>query len=359
MKLVVYLPLFLCFTFSVGIAQSTYNYAPPKQLNDGWKTSTLADQGIDSALFYKFFNQFNQADHKVQSMLLVKNNQLVLEEYFDDNQRDTQHDVRSVTKSFFSLLLGIAIDKGFIASVDDPIARYFPSSRLAKDPNKSKITIRHLITMSTGLDCNDWDRKSKGQEDKLYKKKDWISYTLDLPLINEPGKVSNYCSAGTILTAEIISIASGMPIDKFANKYLFSPMDINELHWSHTSNKEVIASGKRLYMRPRDMAKIGQLILQNGEWKGTQLISPAWIMESTSKHTTITGLDYGYLWWNFTFPTESKEHKAVAATGNGGQYIMIFPDQDLIAVFTGGAYNLPDDQLPFSIVNKVYLPSLR
>jgi CubicO group peptidase (beta-lactamase class C family) len=211
--------------------------------------------------------------------------------------------------------------------------------------------------MSTGLDCNDWDKKSKGREEKIYKKNDWLQYFLNLPMINEPGEVSNYCTMGQILATEIISQASGMSIDKFAEKYLFSSLDINNISWGHTSSKDIIPSGKRLYMTSRDMAKIGQLILNKGKWNKKQLISEKWIKESTTPQTKITGIDYGYLWWNIPFKTNEKMFLSKTATGNGGQYIIIIPELDMVAVFTGGAYNSQEDKLPFVIMTDILLPT--
>jgi CubicO group peptidase (beta-lactamase class C family) len=211
--------------------------------------------------------------------------------------------------------------------------------------------------MSSGLDCNDWDKKSEGQEDKVYRKKDWIKYTLNLPMVNEPGTVSNYCSMGVVLIAEIISQSSGMTIDKFAEQYLFKPLGIDNVSWHHTSKKEIISSGKRLYMCSRDMAKIGQLMLNKGKWNEKQVVSEKWIEESTRPKTKIAGIDYGYLWWNIPFKTKEKRIVSKLATGNGGQYIMIFPELDMVAVFTGGAYNSQEDKLPFAIMTDIFLPA--
>ncbi|MEL6821824.1 MAG: serine hydrolase [Calditrichota bacterium] len=288
---------------------------------------------------------------------MVIDNQLVIEEYLNKQTADQQHDLRSVTKSITSLLLGIAIDKGFIDSIDDPVSKYItdPAPKKNKDPRKDDITIRHLITMSSGLDCNDWDKKSKGQEDRVYKKKDWLQYFMDLPMTNDPGAVSSYCTMGQILMTEIISRTSGMPIDKFAEQYLFTPLGITNLSWGHTSKKEVIASGKRLYMIPRDMAKLGQLILNKGKWNDQQIISEAWIEQSTSDQIQLSGIGYGFLWWNIPLNANGKKVIAKSATGNGGQYIMVLPEFNMVAVFTGGAYNSEEGKLPFAIMKDIFL----
>lgn len=351
--------IFVLFVSTFCYGQNTYTYSQPKGLADGWKTNNLKSQNADTALIYKLFSQIKNRKNKVHSVLLIKNDQLIIEEYFNGHSANKPHDLRSATKSIRSILMGIAIEKGFVDSVDDPISKYLKSPVPNKnfDARKNKITIRHLMTMSSGLDCNDWDKKSEGQEDKVYKKKDWLQYTLDLPMVNDPGTVSNYCSMGVVLIAEIISQASGMTINKFAEQNLFNQLGITNVFWGHTSDKEVIPSGKRLYMTSRDMAKIGQLILNNGRWMGKQVVSEKWIEESTTPKTKITGIDFGYLWWNIPFKLNEKVIVSKTATGNGGQYIMILPEMDMVAVFTGGAYNSQDDKLAFAIMKDIFLPT--
>ncbi len=343
---------------ALSYAQVPYTYVQPKTLGDGWETTSLKAQGVDSTAIYNLFSQMHAGGNRIHSLLLVKNNQLLIEEYFNDYPSQEPHDLRSVTKSIISLLVGIAIDKGYIESVDDMVSKYLKNPVPVKniDSRKENIMIKHLLMMSGGLDCNDWDAKSEGQEDKVYKKRDWLQYTLDLPMLHNPGEVSAYCTMGVVLLAELISQASGMPIDVFAETYLFRPLGITNLRWGHTSNKEVIPSAKRLYMTSRDMAKIGQLVLNNGTQDGEQIVSKQWIAASTATQTTITGMDYGYLWWQIPLQVKGKEIRSVAATGNGGQYIMIFPELDIVAVFTGGAYNSEEDKLPFVLMANALLP---
>lgn len=359
MKNIITLIIITLFISKLCYGQNYYIYSKPKDLGDGWKTNDLKSQNIDTTLIYKMFNQLNNRESKIQSVLLVKDNQIIIEEYLNGQTLNQKHDLRSTTKSIRSILLGIAIDKGYIDNVNDPISKYLknPIPNKNIDKRKNKITIKHLLTMSSGLDCNDWDKKSKGQEDKVSKKKDWLQYTLNLPMINEPGTVSNYCSMGAILIAEIISQASGMTINKFTEQHLFNPLKIKNVNWGHTSKKKIIPSGKRLYMTSRDMAKIGQLILNSGSWNDEQVVSKKWIEESTTQKTKITGIDYGYLWWNIPFRINKKIFTAKTATGNGGQYIFVFPELDMIAVFTGSAYNSQEDKLPFKAMTDILLPA--
>lgn len=347
------------FVSALCYGQNSYRYDQPKELEDGWKTNNVKSQAVDTTLIYRLFNQIKDKKNNIHSVLLVKSDHLIIEEYFNGQSVEKPHDLRSTTKSIRAILMGIAIDKGFIEDVDDPISKYLKSPIPNKnlDERKGKITIKHLLTMSSGLDCNDWDKKSKGQEDKVYSKKDWLQYTLDLPMINDPGTVSNYCSMGAVLIAEIISQASGMTIDEFATKHLFIPLGISNVNWGHTSDKKIIPSGKRLYMTSRDMAKMGQLILNKGKWNEKQVVSEKWIEESTTPKTKITGIDYGYFWWNIPFKINEKVVVSKMATGNGGQYIMVIPELNMVVVFTGGAYNSQEDKLPFAIMKDIILPT--
>lgn len=360
MKKVIILAITNILLWSEYQAQSNYTYSAPPSRQDGLETNDLNTLDVNSTLIYKLFNQLHQGPNKMHSVLLMKNSKLVIEEYLNGQTASQPHDLRSVSKSIISMLTGIALDKGYIDHIDDPISKYLkqpvPNKNLS--PDKDKITIRHLLTMSAGWDCNDWDQHSKGQEDKVYKKKDWLQYTLDLSMVNEPGQVSNYCSMGVVLLTEIISQASDMTIQQFAKRYLFEPMGISNINWGHTLDKEVISSGKRLYLTSRDMVKIGMLILNKGRWNGIQLISSTWIEESTTAKTEITGVKYGYLWWSWPFKVGEKEISATIATGNGGQYIIILPAWDIVAVFTGGAYNSQEDKLAFAIMQDVLLSVL-
>ena len=157
--------------------------------------------------------------------------------------------------------------------------------------------------------------------------------------------------------AEIISQATGSTIDKFAEKHLFKPLGIENVQWGHTTEGDIIPSGKRLNLTPRDLAKIGQLMLNEGSWNGEQIVSADWIKESTTTKTSITNVEYGYLWWNIPFIINGRKLVSKTATGNGGQYIFVIPEMDIVAVFTGGAYNSQEDKLAFAVMKDILLPA--
>lgn len=356
-KFLILISLVSCGTLC---AQQKYEYQTPALLNDGWEIGNASKEGLNLQLFEQFFTALNAQEHKLHSMLLVKEGKLVMEEYFNGYDHEQRQDLRSVTKSVISLLIGIALEEGRITSVDDPVAKYVPEFSRAVDAgsDKQSITIRHLLTMSSGMDCNDWDKQSAGQEDKLYKKKNWLKHMAGLAMLSDPGTESYYCTGCVMLLAHILELTSGLSWRYEAQKYLFGPMGITDVEFAHTSKKSMPEASKRLYMRPRDVAKLGQLILKWGQWEQKQLVPASWIEQISFRKTQISGLDHSYLWWKLPFEKDGKKVDATCATGNGGQYILVFPEYDLVAIFTGGAYNSQEDKLPFAIVNKVILPSL-
>ncbi|MCV9387783.1 serine hydrolase domain-containing protein [Reichenbachiella ulvae] len=329
-----------------------------------WGTRDLSvDSAVNLPRLNHLLQQLDADEHQLHSMLWVQGDTLVLEEYYNDYALDSLQDMRSATKSIRSLLLGIALDQGWIEDVEDPFLKYLPGHEVQKniDPRKQQIRIVDLMTMSSGLDCNDWDRRSKGQEDKAYRKPadQWVQLALDLPQINDPGDTAMYCSLGAILLARVIEESSGLTIDQVAERFLFAPMGITHYRWGHTSSqREIPTAAKRLYMRPRDMAKIGWMVMHDGVWQGQRIVSEDWIKESTTAHVRLTGLEYGYFWWRIPLKVGESERyvQSILATGNGGQYIIMIPEIDALFVFTGGAYNSEKDKVPFVLLQRLLIP---
>ncbi|UXP33010.1 beta-lactamase family protein [Reichenbachiella agarivorans] len=351
--------LFFLLIWSEWSVYAQYAYQQPILLSDGWQVGDLRLVNQDTTHLYQFMNQLYRNEHEIHSIIIVQDGELILEDYYQNYQIDMQHDLRSVTKSVLALLTGIAIDQGFIQNEDEPVLKHLSGWQVKKndDARKEQITIRDLLMMSSGLDCNDWDKSSKGQEDRVYRQKNWIQYTLDLPQRYNPGDTAMYCSMGTVLLAEVISQSSGLSIQEFASKYLFEPLGIKNASWDHTNGKsDVPNSAKRLYMTPRDMAKIGELILNNGRWHDQQIIPEEWIMRATSEQTRLTDIAYGYLWWILPIQRDELVYQTLSATGNGGQYIMVLPELQAVVVFTGGAYNSEADKLPFVILRDGIIP---
>jgi len=301
-----------------------------------WRISTPEAQGIDSEELAKVFDFVKKNDINIHSLLLIRNGYLVMEAYFYPNSKGIIHDVASVTKSITSILIGIAIDNGFIKNVHQPVLDFFADRKIANlDDRKKRLTIEHLLTMRTGL-CRDF-RDGERQLDDMRQTDDWVQYMLDQPMLTEPGTEFAYCTGGTHLLSAIITQATGLNELEFAQKYLFEPLGINEMIWPADSQGNS-TGGFDLHLHPLDMAKIGYLLLNNGIWTDKQIISKKWIEQSTMVHVTLDdGEHYGYLWWS---PDESPD--LIEARGRGGQRIIFSKQKNVVVVFTGSGFEPGD-----------------
>lgn len=350
----------LCLLFITGcLSQSQQSYHP-EEVKNGWKVSELGEQNINAGPIDDMYDELVADTYPgISSVLIARNNTLVFETYFNDFSRDKLHSTRSASKAITSLLVGIAIDKQYIPSVDKPVFVYFPeySGEIKYwDPRKSDISIAHVLSMTSGV---------KGNEDAMYPTDDWIKFYLDQPLVSDPGTSFSYATSGVVTLGNIITRASQMRIPEFADKFLFSPMGIDEVRWPITNSRNsqgLAMTGGGLNMKPRDMAKIGQLLLNDGQWQGTQLVSKNWIKESTRKHSTsnFKGEDFGYLWRMRDRSINGKTIRSIEAWGNGGQFIMVFPDLDLVTVFTGEYYGqFPEMEQAFGLMEEYILPAVK
>jgi CubicO group peptidase (beta-lactamase class C family) len=317
--------------------RNDYVYAPPTQGTDGLAVGEL--QGPRVGAMQNLVREIGKGKFKhIHSLLLVKDGRLVLEEYFYGYGPGDAHPVQSVTKSLFSLLLGTAIEKGWI-SLSAKLYDFFPDLRGQKDwdPRKDRITLRDILTMSSGVACDDWE-KGEGCSWAMVDSPDWNRFALGLPVVFEPGSHFAYCGACLSPLVEILERKSGVPLSTFADQTLFKPLGIESPAWWEGPNgSHSPAFG--LSLRPRDMAKIGQMVLQKGKWNGRQVVPKNWIEESTSPQ--VAGLpgkrpDYGYLWWSRNALAGAKKYRVVMAWGVGGQYIYIVPEAGLVMVLTGG-----------------------
>ncbi len=343
-----------------------YRYEVPAKLGDGLEVGPAADSGLSLATLEGLVRSIvNEQYPNVHSVLLWRGGRLVFEEYFYGYNRDRTHQMRSATKSFYSALTGIAIDRKKIRDDKQPIAELLPwppSAYANPDPRKAKITVGDLLSMRTGLACDDRDASSPGNEQLIYSKPDWGKFTIDLPMAAEPGAVARYCSGGVHLAGRMIEAATGGDFLAFARTNLLDPLGFEGYKWPYQPIAANVNTYGQLYLRPRDMLKFGLLHLNGGRWQGRQLISPSWIERSTSSLTQIGSKGYGYLWWHQRFPiTTAGSTQTVdtfLASGNGGQKIFVAPSLQLIAVFTGGNYNADKDSPPNEIMGNVILPEL-
>ncbi len=328
-----------------------------------WPTAAAADVGIDPEPLARLIAELPaERKHGLHSLLIVRRGRLVFEEYWNGHDRETAHDLRSATKSITSLLLGIALDRGLVGDVSDPLWPYlsdaYPDLERSSS-EKVEITLAHLLTMSGGLDCDDRDRKTKGQEDRMYRRRDWVRYFLELDVVHPPGEVGRYCTGGVVALGRVIAEASGLAIPDFARQHLFKPLGVRGERWSRFDRDRQTDTGGHLYLRPRDMARIGQLVLQGGSWNGARVVSASWLERATREHIRLDGgRPYGYLWWLAGLQLGARKHKVIFASGNGGQLIYVVPYLELVVVFTGGNYNSPKAGLPFELLGKYVVPAV-
>jgi len=343
--------LSLLFVFAVaGFAQTV---APSG--NDGWGQSTPAEAGLSSDKLASMQNAIEVGDFKkVTSVLIARHGKLTYEQYFTGSNAEELQNTRSATKTVTGMLVGIAIDKHLLKSVETTVTQFFADKRPLQnpDPRKDKITIEDFLTMSSLLECDDQDNFSRGNENRMYLIEDWFKFTLDLPIKGFPAWVPkpkdspysrsfSYCTAGAVTLGGVLERASKMPVDKFAQENLFTPMGISKVEWQYIPTGTAMTGGG-LGLRSRDLLKLGQLYLNHGRWNGKQIVPEDWVQRSVSPHAQAEDdVNYGYLWWLRTFPAGNKKVSGFLMQGNGGNKVAVFPDLDMVVVVTTKSYNVP------------------
>lgn len=263
----------------------------------------------------------------VNSILICQQGELVAEEYFRNMNAEKANNIKSASKSILSILTGIAIEKGYLEGVDQRIEEFFPEYfKINPDSLKASITIGDLLTMRSGLAST-----SRAHYGRWVTSNNWIQYALDRPLTGKPGVDRTYSTGNTHLLAVVLARATGMNTLEFANQYLFDPMNIKIAGWDRDPQGYYLG-GNNMAMFPRDMIKIGQLMMNMGVYNGQQIISGDWIQQSVKP---VTGRragynNYGYLW----FRRYAGNYDMVYAFGNGGQYIMILPELEAVITVT-------------------------
>jgi CubicO group peptidase (beta-lactamase class C family) len=341
-----------------------YSYQAPADLHDGIAVGDISRSDLGAGVANDLVRSILDGTYKdVHGVLLYQHGKLVLEEYFYGYSVERQHQLRSATKSVVSALAGIAIDRGAITGVDErvlPLMSYAGYDH--PDPRKAAITLGDFLSMSSGLDCDDYSSTSPGRETVIEAEADWVKATLDLPMINNPGTAGYYCSGGVAIAGRMVENAVHMKLPEFAQANLFGPLGIARSDW--TWNYDLTNADNeyaQIHMRPRDMLKIGILYADGGLWHGRRIISESWVRTSLAEHSHVANVSYGYFWWRHAFdvktPGGAQQIVVAAAQGNGGQKIFVSPQYDLVAVFTAGGYNA-DSTPPNTIMEKIILPRL-
>lgn len=316
----------------------------PIRAGSGWK---ISKESYDKERIRELNRRIAENLYKeITSIVVIKNGKLLIEEYFNGASRETMNDTRSVGKSFASTLTGIAIADGHIKGEEQPLKDFYDLTRFANpSPKKDAVTIKNLLTMSSGFAGNDDDESSPGNEEKMYPTGDWVKFALHLPMDGEKetGKNWSYFTAGVVVLGDILNKSVPGGLEKYADAKLFDPLGITKYEWQFTPQKVPSLAGG-LRMSSLDFARFGQLYKNGGKWNGKQVISKRWVDKTFTKYLNVPydpNWHYGYLFWNITYEVDGKPYEAFYATGNGGNKIFVFKDEPLVVVVTATAYNRP------------------
>ncbi len=292
---------------------------------------------VDTTIFSEVYAEARGIDG-LYSLVVSRYGDIIYEKYFHGHDAEKVHDVRSVTKSLTSILIGIAIDKGFITGVNERMRGYIEPLVDDYDKYKTTITIEHLLTMSAGFEwtpIGDWS-----EYNNWISASDQINYVMNKPIVTVPGAEFNYNDGASHLLSVILTEATGLSAKEFAEKYLFNYLEIGDRPWS-TDNRGYNLGNVAVELTSRDMIKLGNLFLYNGVWNSQRVVSGEWIEQSTKYHiSTGIGLEYekyyGYLWW----VNDKGDHPYYFANGYGGQFIVVIPDLELVVVATNKWWNV-------------------
>jgi CubicO group peptidase (beta-lactamase class C family) len=316
----------------------------------GWRSSTPEEQGMDSDLLSAMLGEILEEDYEIDSVTIIRNGYMVVDARTHPFNSTSKHNIYSCTKSVVSALIGIAIDQGYIDGLQQSVLSFFPQRTIVnRDANKEAMTLEHLLTMTTGFQCQDSYLYRWSGLNQMRESEDWVQFVLDLPMEGEPGERFEYCNGASFLLSGIIHETTGMSANEYAEEHLFGPLGISDVDWS--SNPQGISVGySELKMHPQDMAKIGYLYLNNGRWDGEQIVPSEWVVSSTSQFISATLEDgYGYQWW-------VDDSGTYLALGYRGQFIYVIPEKEMVVVFTSSLDD-NDFYVPQTLLNEFIIPA--
>lgn len=316
-----------------GLRRLAVTSPPDYWPTNGWRTNTPEEQGFDSVKLAEGLQMWQESNIPIDSLLIVRNGYVILDAAFFPYDEAYPHDLASVTKSVTTTLIGIAVDQGKI-QLDQPLVSFFPDRSIANlDERKKSITVRNLVSMMNGMEsgCLEGDEPTL---DAMRSQPDWVQAALDRPMASQPGTHLCYDSPGMHLLSAILQKATGMTELEFARQNLFGPLGIQDVVWDSDPQGTTHGWGD-LHLKPRDLAKLGTLWLNQGRWEDRQIISVAWVRDSVRAYNKISDDYYGYGWW--VSPVD------YYAAGRGGQKMRVVPARNTVIVMTGG--NLDTDQV--------------
>ena len=338
---------------SASAVEAKPAYQAPETLTDGWQVTDATATQWKVAQFAELEAAIAKGTYPgVTSVVVAHEGKLVYERYFNGGDRETLNDTRSATKSITALLVGAAIDRGLIPGVEASAYGLFKSHPHWQhpDPRKQKITVEDLLTMSSVLECDDENQFSSGNEERMYVSENWTQFVLDLPIkgfapwMTRPqdsphGRAFSYCTAGSYLLGAAVEEACGRKLSDFAGEVLERPLGITQSKWNQSPLGVGMGGGGTRY-RSRDLLKLGQLMVDGGRWNGHQVLPAHWVDQALTIHAQAReDADYGYQFWRFRFLYQGKEQGAWAMSGNGGNYVFMVPEKNLVAVITRTSYN--------------------
>ena len=335
---------------------ANYSYAPPPERADGWPVGHVDNVGISREKIERFVQLLIDSpitglhSSQVHALLIARHGKLVVEEYFHGFDRHTLHDTRSAAKSVTSTLLGAAIQANYSISTTTSVYNVMNGGTAINEvePPRRDLKVEHLLTMSSGFHCDDSDPKAPGNEDAMQQQgtqPDWYRFTLDLPMVFQPGEKSIYCSGNANLLGGVIARATGHHLEDLFRNLLAEPLGIKHYALNTQPTGEPYMGGGQYY-EPRDFLKFGQMMLDGGTWRGRRVVGADWAARAVTPHVHIGDRDYGYLWWRQEYPYRDGSVSAFYAAGNGGQIIMALPALQLVIGFMGGNYSDPALYIP-------------
>ena len=372
MRLLVTYIMVLLITSS-SLAQSSNVLSSPPAKQDGWTTANVESAKL-SATRLGAMEKAIRADEfkKITSILIARNGKLVYESYFGGSDASTFRNTRSATKTVTGVLIGIAIDKNLLAGVNAPVMQFFSDKKPFENPDsrKEKITVEDFLTMSSLLECDDYNQLSRGNEERMYLIEDYIKFTLDLPVRGFPawatkpkdspfGRSFSYCTAGVVTLGGVLERATKMTVPEFAAQNLFDPLGILKAEWQITPTGLAMTGGG-LGLQSRDYLKLAQLYANNGVWNGKRIVSESWVKKSIQPHAQIDDeTEYGYLWWLKSFKSGDKKFAAYYMTGTGGSKILVFPELEMTVVITSENFRVKEaHQLSDRLLSEYILASV-
>ncbi|MBX3586751.1 MAG: serine hydrolase [Ramlibacter sp.] len=331
--------------------------------DDALPAASFAQAGLDPAVWTAVLRDLEERHMLVDQIGLMVDGKLLATRHYGEHSETTLHDLRSATKSVTSLLVGIAVDRGLISSIDAPVDGWFPE--LAPHPSRAAwrpLTLRDLLTMRSGLDCDDW-QDSAGNEERMYLTRDWIRFFYGIPARQAPGGDFSYCTAGVVVLGEIVARAARQSLPDFARHALFEPLGIRNAVWADAGSG-ITDAGGHLRLSLSALLKLGELTRSGGLWQGRRIVSDAWVAQSIHSAGAMTPggplkSHMGWLWW--LEPVRDGQARSWQARGNGGQLIIVAPEFRLVMAVTGRAWNEPPQMqwAPFGLLERWLFPALR